>query len=152
MRARTQRTDERYERRLVMRVLTHWRSMGGEAGLPRRSAVDPQRFGRDWSNCLLIDVGPEAHDSRFSFVGEDLRDPHWPTFERQRIGECVEHTLLHCATSFLDRVLTEQASVAEGIGTHRGTPVLYRSILLPLSEDGSRVDGVLGATNYRDVA
>jgi hypothetical protein len=96
--------------------------------------------------------GPEAHDSRFSFVGENLRDPHWPTFERQRVGECVEHTLLHCATSFLDRVLTERASVAEGIGTHRGTPVLYRSILLPLSEDGSRVDGVLGATNYRDVA
>ena len=135
-----------------MRVLTQWRDMGGTGGLPRRSAIDPQRFGRDWANCLLIDVGAETHASRFSFVGENLRDPNWPTFERQCISECVEQTLLHCATSFIDRVLVEHASVAEGIGTHRGTPVLYRSILLPLSEDGSRVDGVLGATNFRDVA
>jgi hypothetical protein len=64
----------------------------------------------------------------------------------------MPHTLLHCATSFLNRVRTEHASAAEGIGKHRGTPVFYRSILLPLSEDGSRIDGVLGAANYRDAA
>jgi hypothetical protein len=39
--------------------------------------------------------------------------------------------VLHCAASFLDRVLNEHASAAEGIGTHRGSPLLYRSILLP---------------------
>jgi hypothetical protein len=152
MKAQARRSDERYERRLVMRVLKEWRDMGGTGGMPRRSAIDPRRFGRDWSNCLLIDIGAEPQASRFAFVGENLRDPNWPIFERQCIGECSEHTLLHCATSFLDRVLAERASVAEGIGTHGGAPVLYRSILLPLSEDGTRVDGVLGATNFRDVA
>src|SRR5258708_759365 len=74
------------------------------------------------------------------------RDPHWPTFERQRLGECVEHTRFYCATSFLARVLSERASVAQGIGPLRSTPVLYRGILQPLSEDGGCVDGVCSAS------
>ena len=48
--------------------------------------------------------------------------------------------------------MAEREPVAEGVGTHVGTAVLYRSILLPLSEDGRRIDGVLGAANCREVA
>jgi hypothetical protein len=79
-------------------------------------------------------------------------DPHWPTFERQRVGECVEHTPLHCATSFLDRVPTERASVAEGIGTHHGQFGALSQHSASASEDGSRVEGVPGVTNHCDVA
>ena len=31
----------------------------------------------------------------------------------------------------------------------RGEAILYRSVLLPLSEDGVAIDHVLGAANYR---
>jgi hypothetical protein len=37
----------------------------------------------------------------------------------------------------------------EGGGTLHGEGILYRSLLLPLSEDGVAVDHVLGAVNYR---
>jgi hypothetical protein len=37
----------------------------------------------------------------------------------------------------------------EGVATHRSIGILYRGVLLPLSEDGVGIDGVLGATNYR---
>jgi hypothetical protein len=139
------------DRRLVMRVLSQWREMAGEHGLPRRSQVDPRRFGADWASCLLVDVDPEPANSRLAFVGERLRDPTWPTFDRQCIGECAEKTLLHSATAYLARVIAERAPLAEGVATHVGAPVRYRSILLPLSEDGIRIDGVLGATNCREI-
>ncbi len=32
-----------------------------------------------------------------------------------------------------------------------GVQILYRAILMPLSEDGARIDGILGAANYREV-
>lgn len=144
-----QRSDDR---RLVMRVLSQWRALAGERGLPRRSQIDPRRFGQDWANCLLIDVDPQPRQSRLAFIGERLRDPTGPAFDRQCLAECLEDTLLRSATAHIDRVVVEREPLAEGVGVHVGTAVLYRSILLPLSEDGRRIDGVLGAANCREVA
>jgi hypothetical protein len=39
----------------------------------------------------------------------------------------------------------------EGVATLRGEGIRCRAVLLPLSEDGRRVDYVLGATNYRSL-
>ncbi len=140
------------DRRLVMRVLSQWRALAGEGGLPRRSQIDPRRFGQDWANCLLIDVDPQPRQSRLAFIGERLRDPTGPAFDRQCLAECLEDTLLHSATAHIDRVVVEREPLAEGVGVHVGAAVLYRSILLPLSEDGRRIDGGLGAANCREVA
>ncbi len=140
------------DRRLVMRALALWREMAGGPGMLRRSQIDPQQFGRDWASYLLIDVDPEPRRSRLAFVGERLRDPTWPVFDRQCIAECAEHTLLHSAAAHIDRVIAEREVLGEGVGMHVGTPVLYRSVLLPLSEDGRRIDGVLGAVNCREIA
>lgn len=100
----------------------------------------------------MIDVDPEPRRSRLAFVGERLRDPTWPVFDRQCIAECAEHTLLHSAAVHIDGVIAEREILGEGVSMHVGTPVLYRSILLPLSEDGRRIDGVLGAVNCREIA
>jgi hypothetical protein len=37
----------------------------------------------------------------------------------------------------------------EGRATLRGSGVLYRSALFPLSDDGVNIDHALGAANYR---
>lgn len=141
------------DRRLIMRVLSRWRAMtDGRGGVPRRAQIDPQLFGQDWSSCLMIDVDPEPRQSRLAFIGERLRDPTWPTFDRQRIAECDEHTLLHSVATHIDRVIiAEPEHLTEGRGMHVGAPVLYRGILLPLSEDGKRIDGALGAVNCREI-
>jgi hypothetical protein len=41
--------------------------------------------------------------------------------------------------------------VIEGGATLRGVDILYRSVLLPVSNNGVAIDHVLGATNYRPV-
>lgn len=140
------------EQRLVLRVLAQWRSLCGAAPLPRRSQIDPQIFGQDWANCLLIDVDPKAERSRFAYVGENLRDPSWPTLERQSLAECQENTLLYVATIYLSRVVAKGVPISTGgVGIHEGMPIVYRSILLPLSEGDGRIDGMLGAANYREI-
>jgi len=141
------------EQRLVLRVLAQWRSLCGATSLPRRAQIDPRVFGRDWGNCLLIDVDPKPERSRFAYVGEKLRDPTWPTLERQSICECQDGTLVHAATFYLARVIAKRVPISTGgVGIHLGVPILYRSILLPLSESGDRIDGMLGAANYREIS
>ena len=145
-------SPQQHEHRLVMRVLAKWRAVADGSVLPRRSQINPRAFGDDWRHCLLIDLDPKPELSRLAFVGEKLHDPSWPTFERQSIADCQKDSLLHVATSYLARVVAKGVPISSGgIGIHHGVPIVYRSILLPLSESGTKVDGLLGAANYREI-
>jgi len=146
-------TQQATDRRLTMRVLARWRALAEGRRFPRRSQLDPQLFGQDWSNCLLIDVDPQMEQSRLAFVGDALRDPAWPPFERQRIAECLTDTLLQLATSKIPDVIVRGAPIGfGGPATYNEAPILYRAILLPLSEGGQEIDGMLGAVSYREVS
>jgi len=140
------------EQRLIMRVLAQYRGLCRGSGMPRRAQINPALFGRDWAHCLLIDIDPHLEASRFAYIGNKLADLTWPAFERQTLAECGENTLLHAATTYLPRVIARRLPISRGgIGLHRETPILYRSILLPLSESGTVIDGVLGAANFREI-
>jgi hypothetical protein len=140
------------EQRLIMRVLAQYRGLCRGTGLPRRAQINPALFGRDWANCLLIDLDPQVEASRFAYIGDKLGDPTWPAFERQTLADCGENTLLHVATAYVARVLARRLPISRGgIGLHQDTPIVYRSILLPLSESGAAIDGLLGAANFREI-
>jgi hypothetical protein len=140
------------EQRLTLRVLAQYRSLCRAGALPRRAQIDPRLFGHDWHNCLLIDIDPQLECSRFAYVGDGLRDPSWPTLERQSLADCDEGTLLALATSGLTRVLAKGVPLSGGgVGIHHGIPIVYRCILLPLAESAGRIDGVIGAASYREI-
>jgi hypothetical protein len=44
--------------------------------------------------------------------------------------------------------LSRRGLVIEGVATLREVGICYRAVLLPLSEGGSTIDHVLGATTY----
>lgn len=63
---------------------------------------------------------------------------------------CPTDTLAGVLLSRSPRVASvRRALMIEGGPTLRGVGILYRTVLLPLSEDGVAMDHVLGATNYR---
>jgi hypothetical protein len=127
------------ERRLVGRMLRHWKDMVQERGLPRLDEVDPWMLGDDWANCVLIAVEAPIELSHFIAVGENLA-----------VALCPTDTLAGVLLSHLPPVLSERRClIVEGGATLRGVSILHRSVLLPLSADGVAIDHVLGATNYR---
>jgi hypothetical protein len=140
------------DRRLTVRVHTVWKKSAG-AGFPRRAHIDPRDFGTDWAHCLMIDLDPVVARSRFAHVGAALRDPTWPTFDRQSVSECLEGTLLELLARHIPRVVAKRkpASFA-GSAQHEDGEILYRTILLPLSENEDLVDGILAAIAYREVS
>jgi hypothetical protein len=144
--------DHLAERRLIIRVHHSWQQVAGSS-YPRRSQIDPTDFGPDWAYCFMIDLDEVHSRSRFSYLGHALRDFTWPTFERQSLGECLEGSLLELATRQIPRLVEKGlAQSFAGSAFHQDADILYRTILLPISENGKRIDGVLGAIGYREVA
>ena len=128
-----------FKRRLVDRVLRLWTEKAREGRFPRRDQIDPSMLGADWANCLMIAVQSPVGRSYFVAVGENLSFAHCP-------GDSLAGVLL----AHLPQILSERRCLMiEGRATLRGSGILYRSALFPLSDDGIAIDHVLGAANYR---
>ena len=48
-------------------------------------------------------------------------------------------------------VSARRCLIIEGGATLRGIAIVYRSVLLPVSENGIAIDYVMGAANYRSL-
>ena len=128
-----------FRRRLVDRVLRLWTEMARGGRFPRRDQIEPRMLGEDWANCLVIAVQSPVRLSYLVAVGENLAFAH-----------CPNDSLAGVLLSHLPQVLSERRCLMiEGRATLRGTDVLYRSALFPLSEDGVAIGHVLGAANHR---
>jgi|SRR5215813_1951665 len=129
----------REERRLVWRVLRHWKEIVDSGRLPRRGEADFWLKGEDGANCVLIAVESPIELSHFVVVGVNLA-----------VALCSADTLAGLLLSRAPRVASARRGLMiEGGATLRGAGILYRSALLPISEDGVTIDHVLGATNHR---
>jgi hypothetical protein len=131
----------RGERRLVWRVLHHWKQITDGGRFPRRDEIDPWLQGEDGANCLLIAVESPIELSHFVAVGVNLA-----------IALSSTDTLAGLLLSRVPRVVSaRRGMMIEGGATFRRVSILYRSALLPLSDDGVAINYVLGAANYRSL-
>jgi hypothetical protein len=129
------------ERRLVWRVLRHWTEISDGGRFPRREQIDRWMRGEDGANSLLIAVESPIELSHFVIVGVNLA-----------IALCPADTLAGVLLSQVPRVISARHGLMiEGGATLRGAGIIYRAVLLPLSEGSVAIDHVLGATNYRSL-
>jgi hypothetical protein len=148
-----QTQDFRHERRLVERVLRYWTDLATRRGFPRRDDIEPWIVGDDWTNCLLVAVRSPIDRSHFVSVGENLTPAGTQLPNGTSVARCPANMLASALLSLLPQVLSaRRCLIAEGMARHQGTAILYRSALLPLSEDGAVIDHALGAANYRSMS
>ena len=135
------------ERRLVLRILSFWRDLGPEGQMPSLSCIEAAGLGRLGPTCFILDItGPEPI---FAFMGEKHIAHHGSDLTGRPIEEVGSGSLLGRAVDYLDEILSRKIPITYGgtfIGTDGG-PVLYRSIMLPLSDDGEVINGILGGAN-----
>jgi hypothetical protein len=90
---------------------------------------------------VLIAVESPIELSHFVVVGVNLA-----------IALCPTDTLAGLLLSQVPRVVSARHGLMiEGGATLRGAGIVYRAVLLPLSEGGATIDRLLGATNYRSL-
>ena len=154
--ARTEITEEMpqgMERRLVLRVLAHWRKLCDEREYPSFFDLDPSAIPDMWKNCFVLEIFKDDAEPRFRAMGEALAEQVDFSLIDQPISMAPEKSLPGVALSFLDEVLQKSVPISRGDEYFKddGTKVLFRSIILPMSDDGDTINGILGAVNCRDV-
>jgi len=151
----SQTTTERpagLERRLVFRLLSHWRDLAGDSGFPSFADVDPFAIPDIWPFCFVLDT-TEFPDDPIVRVAQPGVCGDGGNIINRHISALAPATLINHACSYVDEVLRKSVPISRGGDFIRGDGVriLYRSILLPMSDDGTTICGIWGGANCREV-
>lgn len=135
-------------------LLDYWRQLTRKLGrLPRRAEIDPVSLPGLLPNLFLVDVVTEPHAApryRFRLLGGAITSR-----ESVRPGQFLDEfdgmldsqrILDHYRDAVKQRVCIREASLAWDHPTKAF--ISYHVLLLPLSDDGERVDTLLGLAIY----
>lgn len=141
------------ERRLVLRLLSYWRDLCGDRTYPSFANVDPAAIPDMWTWAFVIEVVGHEHDPVLRHVGDSLAGYAPISPVGLKLSALPPETLLRHAVSYVQAVIAKGVPISRGGEfTRQGNiRVLYRSILLPMSDDGTTISGLLGAANCREV-
>ena len=141
------------ERRLVLRLLAHWRSLCEEKKFPSFADVVPDEIPDIWPFSFVLEVLDDHQEPVFRAVGDELAAFARVSLTGRYVADAPADTLPGVAIAYVDEVLAKAVPISRGGEFHKvnGTKVLYRSILLPMSDDGETISGILGAANCREI-
>jgi hypothetical protein len=137
------------EQRLVSRVLRHWTERCAGKRFPHKDDFDASLLGDDARNCMVVRIASELDRSTLVSVGENLFR-QGESLDGSPISACPRGTLLGVTLRYLGRFRPDGGPLSvTGSAPHLGEPVLFRSVLLPLADDGASIDHILCAINFR---
>ena len=144
---------EGVERRANSRALKYWKEVAAPRTFPGRSQITAATAGDLWDHLFIVEVTPVPTQYKFVLAGAVLiaalgRDPTGETVASAIPGGMGTRTL------FFQQAAVGLKGPVDDAGSWTradGVQILYRSILLPLSDDQQTVNYLLGAFSFRPV-
>ncbi len=142
------------ERRMVLQMLAHWRELRGDRAFPSFEDVDPRAIPEIWANVFVLDLEGFPDDPLFRLAGDSFAANTGSPLRNIRISQVPENTLAERSVSYYREVIARGVPISRGgeFNKSDGTKVLYRGVILPMSDDGVTINGLLGAANCREPA
>ncbi len=134
------------QRRLTWRLLTYWERLRGERDFPALSDVKSEDIPHIWPYCFVLDVKNFREFPYFHYFGRSLARYSGVFLSGH---QDLSHTLLKKAVCHYREAIKRGAPVLveEELTQFDSRRLLFRSVLLPLSDDQVSVDYLLGAAN-----
>ena len=141
------------ERRMVLRLLSQWREWCGDDQYPSFTSVDPAQIAEIWDYCFVLDSVGHEDNPVVRTVGSELQNYLPETVRNRALSDVPAGSLIEHAASYYHEILDRGVPISRGgeFVKYDGMKVLYRSIIMPMSDDGITVSGLLGAANCREV-
>ena len=141
------------ERRLVLRLLGHWRSLCGDRKMPAISDIDPAAIPDMWPHSFVLDVEKTEGGYVFRALGDQIDKNIAGSLIGMRVTDAPTDALPGMALSYIGEVLEKGVPISRGgeFFKPNGTRVLFRSVLLPMGDTENTINGILGAANCREV-
>lgn len=139
----------------LKRLYDYWLSKSKEGRIPGRAQIDPLDVPELLSNVFLVDVSwqSEEPDFRFRLIGSKITEVVGSNPTGQNFSSFYSEANLKPMTEIYCQV----ARLGEPFVNNSSAPfsdkdfVKMARLLLPLSEDGVRVDMILGALFFENV-
>ncbi|MFM2129482.1 MAG: hypothetical protein RL477_1028 [Pseudomonadota bacterium] len=137
------------ERRLVLRLLGHWRDLCGDRDWPGLSDVASAGMGDMWDFSFVIELN--GGKPKFRHFGAWHAEFYGTDMSGHDLDALTRDTLAERSTRYLPEVLRRRIPITYGgeVTEPSGRKILYRSILLPLSDNGETLTGILGGANCK---
>lgn len=138
------------ENRLTYKLLAYWDERRGGRDFPSLRNIEPSDLEELWPYCFVLDVRSFADTPYFHYLGPALA-------KFSGIFLSGNHdwssTLLRMAVCHFREALQRRAPVLveDELTLYDTRKLLFRSTLLPLSENGRDIDFILGAANGKIV-
>jgi hypothetical protein len=140
------------ERRLTGRALLYWWALKGDLPFPRHSGLpleSPEVKNGEglWPNIFTATLEPSIEASHFAYCGAAVAEICMAPPEGRLVSACLPSPVWDKLRYVFETAAgTMKPLTASGRFIAKGNRIaLYRAIVLPLSEDGSAVDHVMGA-------
>lgn len=132
-----------------MRLLGYWRDLRGDRDWPATGDVSQAGLADMWDYSFLIDLNGTA--PRFVHFGPWQAEFYGADMSGRGLAELIGDTLAERSTRYLPEVLQRRIPITYGgeVTEPGGRRILYRSILMPLSDDGETLSGILGGSNCK---
>lgn len=142
------------ERRMVLRLLEFWRAAKGDASFAAPAQLDEVAMPELYPHCIVLDVAQNPGDPVVTAIGRTISSYADGNLKGLPISRFDTNTLPAHAVAYVGEVLRKGVPISRGgsFVDKRGTSILYRSIVVPLAEDGETVTAVIAAANCREVA
>ena len=116
---------------------------------PDSGTVDGATIGDMWPYCFVI--GLTAGKPAFTYFGEWHGSFYGEDMTGRPLADLAGGTLAERATSYYEEVVERGVPITYGgeLEEPVGRNLLYRSILMPMSDSGDTVDALLGGANCR---
>ena len=141
------------ERRVTKRVEAAWRECAEaqpKGCLPSWADIEQLDLGQDWDFCFAVDMRLSDGFPYFIYMGDGLC-----RFSNIYLSgrNYWEKTLLDLATTKMDEAALSRAPVYydDILRLYNRRRIVFRSLLVPLSDNGPDVTHVFGAANGKGV-
>ncbi len=142
------------ERRLVLRLLKYWRGICGDAEFPSFDDVDPNEMPTIWESAFVLDILGHEDDPVFRAFGPVYASYSPTLLNNIKVSQVAPDTLIEKSVEIVQEVIRKQVPISRGgeFIKPNGVKALYRGIILPMSDDGETISGLLGAANCRELS
>jgi hypothetical protein len=137
------------EQRLTFRLLSYWNRIRGTREFPSLADVNIAEISEIYHLTFTIALSPDG-DHSFHYFGPELAGIVGEDVTGHLLEEAFNGTMLGNLVGFYDKVVAQRAPVSESSQFFmEGKEIRYRSLIVPLSSNGTDIDYLFGTTNYK---
>lgn len=134
------------ERRIVWKLLHYWEERKGDRNFPSLDDIDADVISELWPHCFVLDTLSQGPAPYFLYLGPKLARLAGVFLSGEQ--QWTKTLLDKAVQNYRDTVTDEKPILSEEhLSIYDGSKIVYRSVLLPLSDDGETINFILGAAS-----